>query len=185
MNSKVGLLFGHFFKGSLKKQTTLLLVLLWTLCKYSFIIQAHRISAARQITTMWTVRIWLWKEILTPILNVTSADYTINFNFCCLTLPCFPKQSVMVKCFHLQNLGKLICVKLLLLLLLLHSCLITEKEENVTLPPSLSIRPSYGARGEEILDGGGGRERRERKAWHKTIQHIVWHIQNLDVAVIG
>ena len=138
MNSKVGLLFGHFFKGSLKKQTTLLLVLLWTLCKYSFIIQAHRISAARQITTMWTVRIWLWKEILTPILNVTSADYTINFNFCCLTLPCFPKQSVMVKCFHLQNLGKLICVKLfllLLLLLLLHSCLITEKEENVTLPP--------------------------------------------------
>lgn len=110
MNSKVGLLFGHFFKGSLKKQTTLLLVLLWTLCKYSFIIQAHRISAARQITTMWTVRIWLWKEILTPILNVTSADYTINFNFCCLTLPCFPKQSVMVKCFHLQNLRKLICV---------------------------------------------------------------------------
>ena len=29
---------------------------------------------------------------------------------------------------------------------------------------SLSIRPSYGARGEEILDGGGGRGRRERKA---------------------
>ena len=28
---------------------------------------------------------------------------------------------------------------------------------------SLSIRPSYGARGEEILDGGGGRGRRERK----------------------
>ena len=28
---------------------------------------------------------------------------------------------------------------------------------------SLSIRPSYGARG-EILDGGGGRGRRERKA---------------------
>ena len=27
---------------------------------------------------------------------------------------------------------------------------------------SLSIRPSYGARGEEILDGGGGRGRRER-----------------------
>ena len=26
---------------------------------------------------------------------------------------------------------------------------------------SLSIRPSYGARGEEILDGGGGRGRRE------------------------
>ena len=50
---------------------------------------------------------------------------------------------------------------------------------------SLSIRPSYGARGEEILDGGGGRGRRERKAWHKTIQQIVWHIQNLDVAVIG
>ena len=38
---------------------------------------------------------------------------------------------------------------------------------------------------EEILDGGGGRGRRERKAWHKTIQQIVWHIQNLDVAVIG
>ena len=53
MNSKVGLLFGHFFKGSLKKQTTLLRVLLWTLCKYSFVIQAHRITAARQITTMW------------------------------------------------------------------------------------------------------------------------------------
>ena len=29
---------------------------------------------------------------------------------------------------------------------------------------SLSIRPSYGVRGEEILDGGGGRGRRERKA---------------------
>ena len=29
-------------------------------------------------------------------------------------------------------------------------------------PISLSIRPSYGARGEEILDGGGGRGRRER-----------------------
>ena len=29
---------------------------------------------------------------------------------------------------------------------------------------SLSIRPSYGARGEEILDGGRGRGRRERKA---------------------
>ena len=29
---------------------------------------------------------------------------------------------------------------------------------------SLSIRPSYGAREEEILDGGGGRGRRERKA---------------------
>ena len=29
---------------------------------------------------------------------------------------------------------------------------------------SLSIRPSYGARGEDILDGGGGRGRRERKA---------------------
>ena len=28
--------------------------------------------------------------------------------------------------------------------------------------PSLSIRPSYGAREEEILDGGGGRGRRER-----------------------
>ena len=28
---------------------------------------------------------------------------------------------------------------------------------------SLSIRPSYGAREEEILDGGGGRGRRERK----------------------
>ena len=32
-------------------------------------------------------------------------------------------------------------------------------------------------------EGGG---RRERKAWHKTIQqNDVWHIQNLDVAVIG
>ena len=29
---------------------------------------------------------------------------------------------------------------------------------------SLSIRPSYGAGGEEILEGGGGRGRRERKA---------------------
>ena len=29
---------------------------------------------------------------------------------------------------------------------------------------SLSIRPSYGDRGEEIFDGGGGRGRRERKA---------------------
>ena len=29
---------------------------------------------------------------------------------------------------------------------------------------SLSIRPSYRVRGEEILDGGGGRGRRERKA---------------------
>ena len=29
---------------------------------------------------------------------------------------------------------------------------------------SLSIRASQGARGEEILDGGGGRGRRERKA---------------------
>ena len=29
---------------------------------------------------------------------------------------------------------------------------------------SLSIRPSYGAGGEEILDGGGGRGRRDRKA---------------------
>ena len=29
---------------------------------------------------------------------------------------------------------------------------------------SLSIRPSYGAREEAILDGGGGRGRRERKA---------------------
>ena len=74
------------------------------------------------------------RKFLHPFLMwLNSADYTINFNFCCLTLPCFPKQSVMVKCFHLQNLGKLICVKLLLLLL--HSCLITEKEENVTLPP--------------------------------------------------
>ena len=32
-----------------------------------------------------------------------------------------------------------------------------------TWPLSLSIRPSYGARGEEILDGGGRRRRRERK----------------------
>ena len=32
-----------------------------------------------------------------------------------------------------------------------------------TVADSLSIRPSYGARGEEILDGGGGRGRRERK----------------------
>ena len=32
-------------------------------------------------------------------------------------------------------------------------------------------------------EGWGGR--RERKAWHKTIQQIVWHIQGLDVAVIG
>ena len=30
---------------------------------------------------------------------------------------------------------------------------------------SLSIRPSYGVRGEEILDGEGGRGRRERKAF--------------------
>ena len=29
---------------------------------------------------------------------------------------------------------------------------------------SLSIRPSQGARGKEILDGGGGRGRRGRKA---------------------
>ena len=29
---------------------------------------------------------------------------------------------------------------------------------------SLSIRPSYGVWGEEILDGGGERGRRERKA---------------------
>ena len=32
------------------------------------------------------------------------------------------------------------------------------------LKDSLSIRPSSGARGEEILDGGGGKGRRERKA---------------------
>ena len=37
------------------------------------------------------------------------------------------------------------------------------KQKDV-LSSSLSIRPSYGARGEEILDGGGGRGRRERKA---------------------
>ena len=36
-----------------------------------------------------------------------------------------------------------------------------------------------------FLMGEGGGGRRERKAWHKTIQQIVWHIQNLDVAVIG
>ena len=53
-----------------------------------------------------------------------------------------------------------------------------------TWPLSLSIRSSYSAWGEEILVGGGGRGRRERKAWHKTIQQLVWHIQNLDLAVI-
>ena len=47
-------------------------------------------------------------------------------------------------------------------------------------PASLSIRPSYGARGEEILDGGGGRGRSfspffasifplfPRNAWQKS-----------------
>ena len=34
------------------------------------------------------------------------------------------------------------------------------KPDAMPLPSSLSIRPSYGVRGEEILDGGGGRGRR-------------------------